>query len=194
MQASEDAILTAVNRFFDATTVIINAMISLVLLSAPWYRLTADETFEGCTLTKGTVLAPFSSGLCTYDSFFDLPQGGDHWARMFMWVWVYTALSLFVLGLLTFKAATNTFGQWDNANTISFVLNFAVLVILSIILGNADVVAKPENVDNATSKTAIIVALVLTVLRLPLLAYHMYIIKERGNARGYFGTGARVSY
>jgi len=193
MAAMEDLALTAANRFFDTCIVVTNSMVSLVLLSAPWYKMTQDETFEGCLLTRGTVLAPFSSGLCAYDTFFDLPNGGDNWSRMYTWVWIYAGLSLIVLSILGFKIATNTFGQWDNANAISFALNFAVLVILSIILGNADVVNKPVNADNATSKIAIITALVLTVLRLPMLAYHMYAIKTRGDARGYFGTGARVS-
>ena len=193
MSVVEDLALTAANRFLDACIVVTNGMVSLVLLSAPWYKMTQDETFQGCALTKGTVLAPFSSGLCNYDSFFDLPNGGDNWSRMYSWVWIYTGLSIVVMTILGFKIATNTFGQWDNANAISFALNFAVLVILSIILGNADVVEKPLNADNATSKIAIITALVLTVLRLPMLAYHMYAIKTRGDARGYFGTGARVS-
>ena len=83
------------NKLVDMTFAFINTLMALFLVVGPWFRVTADGTYLGCPLTRGTVIVPFSSGLCQYDSFSDLPDGlGAKWASLENTVIVFFVFSI----------------------------------------------------------------------------------------------------
>lgn len=181
----------ALNRFVDMALTFFNSLVALMLLTAPWYKLTQKETIQNCELKRGTVLAPFASGLCEYDSFADLPNGGEKWNTMHKYCITYLVFALLISSLVGYEGVVHGLRKWNNANTLSFALTFVMLIIQSMIMIEAGNVVKPVHIEDEFATTLITVALVFTCVRIPMLLYFMYqtYTYDRKNG-GYFGTGS----
>lgn len=185
--------LVAINRFIDVSLTFFNSLVALVLLTAPWYKLTQDTTFQGCALKKGTVLAPFVSGVCDYDTFSELPDGGNKWDTMHNYCIVYLVFALAISSLVGYESVVHGIRKWNNTNTLSFVLNMVMLIIQSMILIENGNVKKPQHIEDELATSLITAALVITCIRVPMLGYFMYhtYTYDRKNG-GYFGTGSSM--
>lgn len=185
----------AINRFIDISLTFFNSLVALMLLTAPWYKIVAanGETFQGCHLAKGTVLAPFTSGLCTFESFEELPLGGDKWATMHSYCITYLTIALLVSSLIGYESVVHGLRKWNNTNTLSFVLNIVTIIIHAIILVESGNVPKPVHIANELATTLITSALVVSCIRVLVLGWLMYhtYTHDRVNG-GFFGTGGKV--
>jgi hypothetical protein len=190
---SEHKLSVSINRFLDLGLTFFNTIVALLLLTAPWYKITADETFQGCLITRGTVIAPFASGLCEFESFSDLPDGGDKWSVMHAYCIVYMTIALAISVLVGYETVMYGLRSWSNANTLSFVLNIVLLIVQSIILIEDGNLVKPTHLANETAETLILIALVTTCIRVPMLGWFMH-QTYNGDKTGYFGTGSSVNY
>jgi hypothetical protein len=184
--------VVALNRYVEMALVFFNTLVGLMLLTAPWYIVENDATFTevsmGCVVPEGTVLAPFVSKPCG-KAFTAIAAGGKGWSDMHIYVWVYFGLALLGSALIGYEVVKHGVREWNDANTIGFVVQLALVVIQSLILAKSGSLVKPSSVDSSTAEILIITAVVLSALRLSMLGFFMYITKKY-NPRGYFGTGA----
>lgn len=188
----------AINRFVDISLTFFNSLVALMLLTAPWYKITLDlagaDLFHGCALTRGTVIAPFASGICQFDTMTGLPgDEGKQWKTMHNYVITYLAFALLISSFVGYESTVHGLRKWNNANTLSFGLNFVTLILQTMILIEEGSISKPKHIENELATTMIIAALAMSCIRIPVLGYFMYhtynFDKENG---GYFGTGGRV--
>lgn len=186
----------ALNRFIDLGFTFYNTLTALMLLTAPWYKLTQDVTFQGCPLSRGTVLAPFASGMCDTDTFKELKDGGDKWGTMHTLCIIFMTLTLITSCLVGYESIEHGFRKWENGNTLSFTINLFLIVVLAVMLGGIGSVPKPEHIENELATIMTIIAMVLSCLRVPMLGvfmYHTYHDPNRQKGEGgYFGTGAYI--
>jgi len=187
-----ESVALLLNRLLDMGFTFVNALIALTLLNAPWYRVTADVTYLACPLTRGTVIAPFTSGLCHYDDLSSLPDGeGDKWATIGTYVIIYFCLSLILTMVVGYEAITNGVRELDNGNTISFVLNMILVILITIIMALAGKLETPDNTEALMPINLMVAALVVSCVRIPFIGWVMYKTKQN-NPTGYFGTGAGI--
>lgn len=184
------------NRLTDLGLAYLNGFISLMLLTAPWYKVTSDTMYHNCMLSKGTVIAPFASGLCTYDSFFDIPEDGDKWNRAYIFCWLYFLFSIGLCMFAGFEAYRYGVRPWKKGLVISFATNLSVLLLQVIIFATVNRVMTPDNNENVTARTVIILGIAFTTLRLPVIGYFMYLNNKDviNSSVGKFGSGVRNSY
>lgn len=184
--------VVALNRYVEMALVFFNTLVGLMLLTAPWYIVENDAHFKevsaSCVVPEGTALAPFVSKPCN-KAFTAILHGGKGWSDMHIYVWVYFGLALLGSALIGYEVIKHGIREWNDANTIGFAVQMALLVIQSVIMAKSGSLVKPEHVDASTAKILIITAVVLSSLRVVMLGFFMYITKKY-NARGYFGTGA----
>lgn len=185
--------IVALNRYVEMSLVFFNTLVGLMLLTAPWYIVENDTTFNeakmgGCTVLKGTVLAPFVSKPCG-TAFVDIVDGGKGWSDMHIYVWVYFGLALLGSAIIGFEVVKHGVRDWSDANTIGFAVQLVLVIIQSIILVKSGDLVKPADVDASTADILIITAVVLSAARVVMLGFFMYVTK-RFAARGYFGTGS----
>lgn len=181
----------AINRIVDITITFLNSLVALLLLTAPWYKITLDTVFNGCNLTRGTVIAPFSSGICNYESLASLPlEQGKHWTTMYNYSMTYFIFAVIISSLVGYEVVVFGIRKLNNANTISFVLNLISVIIQSMILIEVGNVIKPAHVSNEIALTFISVALGLSCVRVLALGWFMY-HQRQTEPIGMFGTGAR---
>ena len=156
----------AINRFVDMSLVFFNSLVALMLFTAPWYIVNSDTEFPaGCALTKGVVIAPFSSEFCGV-SMTSMELGGDTWTTMYFFVVAYLIISLAMSVVIGYEVVTHGVRQWNDANTIGFALNVVLLIVLSFVLAKSNSVVKPSTVRDATARTLTTLALVLVCLSL----------------------------
>lgn len=186
--------IIAINRYVEMSIVFFNTLVSLMLLTAPWYIVKHDTLFEqagqNCIISKGTVLAPFVSEPCG-TAFTDLLDGGKGWSDMYNYVWVYFLLALLSSAIITYEIIKYGVREWNDANTIGFVVQLVLIIFQSIIVVQTNKLVKPGNVNASTAETLIMIALPLSAIRIIMLGFFMYITK-RYNPRGFFGTGSYV--
>lgn len=182
----------AINRFVDISITFFNSLVALMLLTGGWYKVTLDSVFNGCTLTRGTIIVPFASGICEFDTMTDLPgDQGKKWATMKNFVITYFAFSIVISSLVGYESVVYGIRKLNNANTISFVLNLVSLIIQSMVLIEAGKIDKPEHVSNEIAVTLITAALAMSCVRVLVLGWFMY-HQKKTNPIGIFGTGSRV--
>lgn len=199
MSSSEPLHFTvAINRFVDLSLTFFNSLVALMLLTAPWYKVTltlsGNDLFHGCALTRGTVIAPFASGICDFDTMTGLPgDDGAKWSTMHSYVISYLTFALLISSFVGYEATVYGLRKWNNANTISFVLNFVTLILQAMILVEAGSVSKPKHIENELAVTLITAALVISCIRIPVLGWFMHytFYNDRANG-GFFGTGSHV--
>ena len=97
----------SINRAIDLWFTVGNFFVALLLRVAPWYKveknLTDNDQFYGCALLRGTVIAPFWSGICDqYDTLLDLPEKSG-WREVNNFSWIYLALSLVTLAFVLYE-------------------------------------------------------------------------------------------
>jgi hypothetical protein len=184
-------VIVVLNRFVEMALVFFNTLVALMLLTAPWYIVENDTAFKevamDCVVPSGTVLAPFASKPCG-TAFTDIIDGGKGWSDMHVFVWVFFSLAILCSTLIGYELIKHGVREWSDANTIGFVVQLALVAIQSVILEKSGSLVKPANADASTAEILIIAALVLSVFRLLMLGFFMYITKKY-NPRGHFGTG-----
>lgn len=187
---SRDTILT-INRAIDILLTFFNTVVAIALLIAPWYKVTEDTDFHGCTLAAGTVLAPFASGLCTYDSFYDLPVDGSKWEMVYIYGVVFLSFNFVATLMVVYESVNHGVREWDNANTASFIFNIVSFVIAVLIQVETSTITKPLHLKNETAQVMVIIALVVCALRTLMLSWFMY-ETYHNDRRGFFGTGSHM--
>lgn len=178
-----------INRFLDMGLVFFNSLVALMLLTAPWYMITADGQYYDCEVKAGTVIAPFESKFCGL-YLEETPVDGEEWTQLYGFVWAYFIVAVITTALLGFEIFKNRVRSWDNANTASFALNIGMMVIQALILRTSNKIHKPAGIEDSTARTLIILSLVLTIFRSIMLMAFMYRVVTTA-PRGFFGTGSR---
>ena len=190
--------IVSLNRYIEMALVFFNSMVALMLLTAPWYIVTGHTNAklmqDGaalCEFVPGTVIAPFASK-CNNVAFPELNDGGDIWANLHIYSYVYLGLALLASCLIGYEVVIHGVREWKDANTIGFAVQLGMLVIQVLILVESGKAVKPtpaSAVDASTAETLIITAVALSSVRVAALMFFMY-ITFRYNPRGTFGTGS----
>ena len=206
------------NRGIDLWFTVGNFFVALLLRVAPWYKveknLTGNDQFYGCPLLRGTVIAPFWSGICDqYETLLDLPEGSG-WGAVNRWSWVYLALSLVTLAFVLYETIYHGYSRgfdkdgsldinnkknkgWSSPNLYSFILNCVILFFLSLLSASIQNADAPKHTKDELPTTLLILAVFFTCIRiisLGLLMYLTYKYVKDENHRGRFGVGSNYVY
>lgn len=188
--------IVMVNRYVEAALVFFNTIVSLMLLTSPWYIIENDTVFppgSTCTITSGTVIVPFISEFCD-KSLTTLPgDDGKDWKHLHAFVWVYFVLAIISSIIIIYELVQNGVRQWDNANTAGFSIQVVLIIFQSLILSYSNNALKPLQTDDSTARILTITAIVLSTLRAACLMFFMYITKKY-NPRGRWGTGSAIRF
>lgn len=185
----------SLNRYVDMSLVFFNSFVALIMLVGPWYICEYEVTFpEGsdCVIPAGTVVVPFVSTFCDKE-LKAMEVGGDEWADMFVYVFVYFVVALLSSSVVCYEVVSFGIRQWSNANTLGFAMQLGLLIIQTIILIKSDALVKPEGVDDTTAQVLVTAAVALSAARIVTLAFFMYLTKRYNNGTGsWLGTGAYI--
>jgi hypothetical protein len=183
--------VVAINRYIEMGLVYFNTIVALMLLTAPWYLVENDTTFNGCVISEGTVIAPFLSKFCGKELATLPGAAGKDWKTLHVFVWVYFALALLSSAIIGYEFVHNGVRKWSNASTIGFCLQVCLIVFQSLVLVESDSAVKPDGVDDSTARILVITAIVLSSLRIATLGFFMYVTRKYA-PMGRFGTGSSV--
>jgi len=168
--------------------------------------------FYNCSITRGTVIAPFWSGICDqYDTMLDLPENAG-WGAVNRWSWVYFALSMVMLLFLMYETIYHGHSRgfdkdgnlvekdeknkgWNMPNFYSFIINCVILLILSLLSAAIQVAEVPKHTKDELPTTFLILGVFFTCVRILSLFYIMYLTRKYSKKYGgKFGVGAGDRY
>ena len=186
--------VVALNRYMEMALVLFNAMVALMLLTAPWYIVEQNSTEvfppgSTCTSVRGTAIAPFVSEFCDGSSLGSLVDGGSGWKSLHTFCWLYFILALLSSALIGYEVVKHGIRDWNNANTVGFAVQVVLIVVQSLILTEGNSAVKPPHTDDSTARILTLTAVALSSSRCFMLGVFMY-VTCRYNKRGYLGTGA----
>lgn len=186
-----------VHRMMDVILSIINVIFAVILLVAPWYKVTLDTLFHKCLLPRGTLISPFFSGLCEIDTFFMLPEVGSEWNLLHNLCIVYVSISMFTVVGVAYEAIQHGMRELNHANKLSLLFTIIMLTLQIVILSKASDISKPEHVENELAPILLITGIVISSVRIPMIFWimkKMYDDPERLKRGIYFAVGGEAMF
>lgn len=173
------------NQLAESITSSFNVLVSVVLMIAPWYKMDNDETFEGCDLTRGTIISPFLSSICG-KKFTDIDS---HWKTLHGVVIAYIVISGLSMSFALFSNGRERFLQ--NSFTLGFFMSLIAFILQIILITQAGEGAKPHHVEDTVSKSLLLAAFSITIGRMVQSLWSM-VWTKMNNPHGIFGTGGQI--
>lgn len=174
------------NQFVELFTSSFNVLVATVLFIAPWYKMDNDESFEDCKLTRGTIISPFLSSICG-KKFKDIDS---HWNTLYGVVLAYLIISILTMFIIFLTKDTERHNK--NSFTIGFTTSALVFILQIILVVQAGDGHKPHHVEDTVSKTLLLAAFTITIIRMVQSMWCM-VWTKLNNSHGIFGTGSNFS-